>query len=95
MDALVARSRVTVSVGLLQVNTENAGLFHLRPEQLFDHAPISRRQRASRPSLRGPNADCTKRSRRTPVCAVRYNSGTYNLGFQNGYLAEVLKNAKP
>lgn len=27
---------VTVSVGLLQVNTENAQLFHLRPEQLFE-----------------------------------------------------------
>ena len=24
-----------------------------------------------------------------------YNSGTYDLGFQNGYVAEVLKNAKP
>jgi len=87
---------VTVSVGLLQVNTENAGLFHLRPEQLFDpctniavgSALLAQAYAArTRIAPNDPNA--------LLYALSVYNSGTYNLGFQNGYVAEVLKNAKP
>jgi len=87
---------VTVSVGLLQVNTENAGLFHLRPEQLFEPctniavgSTLLAQAYAARTRIapNDPNA--------LLYALSLYNSGTYDLGFQNGYVAEVLKNAKP
>ena len=87
---------ITVSIGLLQVNTENAGLFHLRPEQLFEPCTniavgstlLSQAYAARiRIAPNDPNA--------LLYALSVYNSGTYNLGFQNGYVAEVLKNAKP
>ena len=87
---------VTVSVGLLQVNTENAALFHLRPEQLFEpctniavgSALLAQAYAArTRIAPNDPNA--------LLFALSHYNSGTYDLGFQNGYVAEVLKNARP
>jgi len=87
---------VTVSVGLLQVNTENAGLFHLRPEQLFEPctniavgSALLARAYAARTRIAPNDPDALL------YALSIYNSGTYNLGFQNGYVAEVLKNAKP
>jgi len=87
---------VTVSVGLFQVNTENAGLFHLRPEQLFEPctniavgSTLLAQAYAARIRIapNDPNA--------LLYALSVYNSGTYHLGFQNGYVAEVLKNTKP
>ena len=87
---------VTVSVGLLQVNTENAGLFHLRPEQLFE--PCTNIAAGSA-LLAQAYAARTRIASNDPNALLYalsvYNSGTYDLGFQNGYVAEVLKNAKP
>jgi len=87
---------VTASVGLLQVNTENAVHFHLRPEQLFEpctniavgSALLAQAYAAwMRIAPNDPNE--------LMYALSVYNSGTYDLGFQNGYVAEVLKNAKP
>ena len=87
---------VTVSVGLLQVNTENAGLFHLRPEQLFEPctniavgSALLAQAYAARTRIAPNDPDALL------YALSVYNSGTYDLGFQNGYVAEVLKNAKP
>jgi type IV secretion system protein VirB1 len=87
---------ITVSVGLLQVNTENAGLFHLRPEQLFE--PCTNIAVGS--ALLAQAYTTEKRlAPNDPDALLRalslYNSGTYNLGFDNGYVASVLRNAKP
>jgi type IV secretion system protein VirB1 len=87
---------VTVSVGLLQVNTENAGLFHLRPEQLFEPctniavgSTLLAQAYAARTRIAPNDPDAIL------YALSVYNSGNYDLGFQNGYVAEVLKNAKP
>jgi type IV secretion system protein VirB1 len=86
----------TVSVGLLQVNTENAALFHLRPEQLFE--PCTNIAVGSA-LLAHAYAVRTRIAPNDPDALLHalsvYNSGTYDLGFENGYVAEVLKNAKP
>ena len=87
---------VTVSVGLLQVNTENAGLFHLRPEQLFEPctnvavgSALLAQAYATEKRLAPNDPDALLRA------LSLYNSGTYYLGFDNGYVATVLKNAQP
>ena len=87
---------VTVSVGLLQVNTENAGLFHLRPEQLFEPctniavgSALLAQAYATEKRLAPYDPDALLRA------LSRYNSGTYDLGFDNGYVATVLRNAQP
>jgi type IV secretion system protein VirB1 len=86
---------VTVSVGLLQVNTENAALFHLRPEQLFEPctniavgSALLAKAYASRIRIAPSDPDALL------YALSLYNSGTYDLGFQNGYVAQVLKNSK-
>jgi type IV secretion system protein VirB1 len=87
---------VTVSVGLLQINTENAALFHLRPEQLFEPctniavgSALLAQAYAARTRIAPNDPDALL------YALSVYNSGTFDLGFQNGYVAEVLKNAKP
>jgi type IV secretion system protein VirB1 len=87
---------VTVSVGLLQVNTENAGLFHLGPVQLFE--PCTNIA-VGGSLLAQAYASRTRIAPNDPYALLYalsiYNTGTYDLGFENGYVAEVLKNAKP
>lgn len=87
---------MTVSVGLLQVNTENAALFHLRPEQLFEPctniavgSALLAQAYATEKRLAPNDPDALLRA------LSLYNSGTYDLGFDNGYVAAVLKNAQP
>ena len=87
---------ITVSIGLLQVNTENAGLFHLRPEQLFEPctniavgSALLAQAYATEKRLAPNDPDALLRA------LSLYNSGTYNLGFDNGYVATVLRNAHP
>jgi type IV secretion system protein VirB1 len=90
------RHGITVSVGFLQINTENAGLFHLRPEQLFEpctniavgSALLAQAYAAER-RLAPNDPDALL------IALSLYNSGTYDLGFDNGYVASVLRNAKP
>ena len=96
MDALVSQHRISVSVGLLQINTDNAARFHLNPEQLFDPctniavgSALLAQAYAARMRIAPNDPDALL------YALSRYNSGTYDLGFQNGYVAEVLKNAKP
>jgi len=87
---------ITVSIGLLQVNTENAGLFHLRPEQLFE--PCTNIAVGSA-LLAQAYATERRLAPNDPDALLRalsiYNSGTYDLGFDNGYVATVLENAQP
>ena len=87
---------ITVSVGLLQVNTENTGLFHLRPEQLFDPctniavgSALLAQAYATEKRLAPNGPDLLLHA------LSLYNSGSYDLGFDNGYVATVLKNAQP
>lgn len=88
--------RISVSVGLLQINTDNAARFHLHPERLFDPctniavgANLLAEAYAAR-KLATPN---------DPDALLHalsvYNSGTTNLGFYNGYVDRILKNARP
>jgi type IV secretion system protein VirB1 len=88
--------RVTVSAGLLQINTENAGRFHLHPEQLFEPctniavgSALLAQSYATEIRLAPNDPDALLRA------LSLYNSGTYDLGFDNGYVATVLRNAQP
>ena len=88
--------RISASVGLLQVNTDNAARFHLNPERLFDPctnvavganllAEAYATQRLASPK----NSDALLRALSV------YNSGTADFGFNNGYVDRILKNARP
>ena len=90
------RHGVTVSVGLLQVNTDNAARFGITPEQLFDpctnitvgtqllaDAFVSQRQ-----------FDPNDQAALLRALSI-YNTGTAQLGFYNGYVAQILKNSRP
>lgn len=88
--------RISVSVGLLQVSTDNAARFHLNPERLFDPctniavgANLLAEAYAAQ-KLAAPN-DPDARLHALSV----YNSGTANFGFYNGYVDRILKNARP
>ena len=88
--------RISVSVGLLQVSTDNAARFHLNPERLFDPctniavgANLLAEAYAAQ-KLAAPN---------DPYALLHalsiYNSGTDNFGFYNGYVDLIFKNARP
>lgn len=88
---LLARG-VTVSIGLLQVNSEHAKALHLTVEQLFEpclnvwagatllslaYADIARARGEGLPALN--------------IALSYYNSGTPWLGFRNGYVSQVTR----
>jgi type IV secretion system protein VirB1 len=88
--------RISISVGLLQVSTDNAARFHLNPERLFDPctniavgANLLAEAYAAQ-KLAAPN---------DPDALLHalsiYNSGTANFGLYNGYVDRILKNARP
>ena len=87
---------VTVSVGLLQVNTDNAARFHISPEDLLD--PCTN---IAVGSTLLSEAFATQRhfNPNDQAALLRalsvYNTGTASLGFYNGYVARILHNAKP
>jgi type IV secretion system protein VirB1 len=90
------RHRISVSVGLLQVSTENAARFHLNPEQLFDPctniavgANLLAEAYAAQVQAAPYDPDALLHALSV------YNSGTANFGFYNGYVDRILKNAKP
>jgi type IV secretion system protein VirB1 len=90
------RHRISVSVGLLQVSTENAARFHLKPEQLFDPctniavgANLLAEAYAAQVQAAPYDPDALLHALSV------YNSGTANFGFYNGYVDRILKNAKP
>jgi len=87
--------RISVSVGLLQVSTDNAARFHLDPERLFDPctnivvgANLLAEAYAAQ-KLAAPNDP------NTLLHALSiYNSGTANFGLYNGYVDRILRNAR-
>jgi type IV secretion system protein VirB1 len=88
--------RISVSVGLLQVSTENAARFHLKPEQLFDPCTniavgANLLAEAYAAQVRAAPYDPDALLHALSV----YNSGTANFGFYNGYVDRILKNAMP
>ena len=90
------RHHISVSVGLLQVSTENAARFHLNPEQLFDPCTniavgANLLAEAYAAQVRAAPYDPDALLHALSV----YNSGTANFGFYNGYVDRILKNAKP
>ena len=88
--------RISVSVGLLQVSTENAAQFHLKPEQLFD--PCTNIAVGAN-LLAEAYAAQVQAAPNDPDALLHalsiYNSGTANFGFYNGYVDRILKNAMP
>jgi type IV secretion system protein VirB1 len=88
--------RISVSVGLLQVSTENAARFHLKPEQLFD--PCTNIAVGAN-LLAEAYAAQVQSAPNDPDALLHalsiYNSGTANFGFYNGYVDRILKNAMP
>ena len=88
--------RISISVGLLQVNTDNAAQFHLNPERLFD--PCTNIAVGAN-LLAEAYAEQMQTAPNDPDALLRalsiYNSGTTNFGFYNGYVERILKNARP
>ena len=87
---------ISVSVGLLQVSTENAARFHFTPEQLFDPctniavgANLLAEAYAAQVQAAPFDPDALLHALSV------YNSGIANFGFYNGYVDRILKNAKP
>jgi type IV secretion system protein VirB1 len=86
---------ITVSIGLLQVNSEHAGLLHLTPEQLFDPCTNLR----SGAALLSATYAATARTHGEGFDALDsalsyYNTGTPTAGLTNGYVQQVKSHAK-
>jgi type IV secretion system protein VirB1 len=90
------RHHISVSVGLLQVNTDHAARFHLNPERLFDPC-INIAVGAN--ILAQAYANQTQAAPNNPDALLHalsiYNSGTADYGFYNGYVDRILKTARP
>ena len=88
--------RISVSVGLLQINTDHAARFHLDPERLFD--PCTN---VSVGAIILAEAYAVQRlaNHNDPDTLLRalslYNTGNAQSGFSNGYVDRILKNARP
>ena len=92
---LLARG-ITVSIGLLQVNSEHAAVLHLAPEQLFDPCTNLR----SGAALLSATYAATARIHGEGFAALDsalsyYNTGSPTAGVINGYVNQVKTNAKP
>jgi len=88
------RQGVTVSIGLLQVNSEQAELLHLAPEQLFDPCTNLR----SGAALLSATYAATARIQGEGFAALDsalsyYNSGSPTAGINNGYVEQVKNQA--
>jgi type IV secretion system protein VirB1 len=86
---------ITVSIGLLQVNSEHAALLHLTPEQLFDPCTNLRAGAA----LLSATYTATARSQGEGLAALDsalsyYNTGSPTAGLRNGYVQQVKTHAK-
>jgi len=87
---------ITVSIGLLQVNSERADLLHLTPEQLFDPCTNLR----SGAALLAATYSATARIQGEGFAALDsalsyYNTGSPTTGLTNGYVQQVKTQAKP
>jgi type IV secretion system protein VirB1 len=88
------KHRISVSVGLLQVNTDNVARFRLSPERLFDPCTNI----AVGANLLAEAYAAQKQAAPNDPDALLhalsiYNSGTANFGLYNGYVDRVLKYA--
>jgi len=86
---------VTVSIGLLQVNSEHAALLHLAPEELFDPCTNLR----SGAALLSVTYALTARIQGEGLAALDsalsyYNTGSPTAGLTNGYVDQVKSNAR-
>ena len=86
---------ITVSIGLLQVNSENAALLHLTPEQLFD--PCTNLRSGS--ALLSGTYAATARIHGEGFAALDsalsyYNTGSPTAGVTNGYVQQVKSHAQ-
>jgi type IV secretion system protein VirB1 len=85
---------VTVSIGLLQVNSEHASVLHITVEQLFEPCTNLRAGAA----LLTATYTAVARVQGDGFAALDtalsyYNTGTPHLGFHNGYVTQVKANA--
>ena len=86
---------LTVSIGLLQVNSEHSALLHLSPEQLFDPCTNLR----SGAALLSATYAATARIHGEGFAALDsalsyYNTGSPTAGLTNGYVQQVKSHAK-
>jgi type IV secretion system protein VirB1 len=86
---------ITVSIGLLQVNSEHAALLHLTPEQLFDPCTNLRAGAA----LLSATYAATARIQGEGFAALDsalsyYNTGSPTAGLKNGYVQQVKTHAR-
>src|SRR5713226_2730366 len=86
---------ITVSIGLLQVNSEHAALLHVTPEQLFDPCTNLR----SGAALLSATYAATVRIHGEGLTALDsalsyYNTGSPTAGVTNGYVNQVKTHAK-
>jgi type IV secretion system protein VirB1 len=91
-----ARHRYTVSIGLMQVNSEMAAKFHLKPEQLLEPCANLRVGAAILISVYTDLAYQMGEGFPALDAALSfYNSGNSITGFRNGYMASVYAHAPP
>jgi type IV secretion system protein VirB1 len=87
---------ITVSIGLLQVNSEHAAHLHLTPEQLFDPCTNLRSGAALLATTYGAVARAQGEGfPALDIALSYYNTATPHIGFQNGYINQVKLNAVP
>jgi type IV secretion system protein VirB1 len=90
----LALHRYTVSIGLMQVNSEMAPRFHLKPEQLFESCTNLRVGAAILISLYTALArKMGEGFSALDVALSFYNSGNSLTGFRNGYVTTVYTHA--
>ena len=86
---------VTVSIGLLQVNSEHAVLLHLAPEDLFDPCTNLRSGAALLSATYAEIARIQGEGFAALDSALSYyNTGSPTAGLANGYVQQVKANAK-
>jgi type IV secretion system protein VirB1 len=88
------RRRFTVSIGLMQVNSEMAPRFHLKPEQLLEPCTNVQVAAAILISVYTDMAYQMGEGFSALDAALSfYNSGNSTIGFHNGYVATVYAHA--
>ena len=86
---------ITVSIGLLQVNSEHAALLHLTPEQLFDPCTNLRAGAALLSATYAATARIQGEGFPALDSALSYyNTGSPTAGLRNGYVQQVKTHAK-
>ncbi len=92
---LLARG-ITVSIGLLQVNSEHAALLHLTSEKLFDPCTNLRAGAALLSTTYAATARIHGEGFASLDSALSYyNTGSPTAGLTNGYVQQVKTHAKP